>query len=90
MAQTLYALDKLIHSLSNRSNVNASRPPFLNEETEHKDIENDFNSVTSSPEDDNITIGAIKNIMRSFVRDRNWEQFHTPRNILLALVGEIG
>jgi dCTP diphosphatase len=28
--------------------------------------------------------------MRQFVKDRDWEQFHTPRNLLLALVGEVG
>lgn len=25
-----------------------------------------------------------------FCRERNWDQFHTPRNVLLALVGEVG
>jgi len=25
-----------------------------------------------------------------FCTDRKWEQFHTPRNLLLALVGEVG
>ncbi|GBM80878.1 hypothetical protein AVEN_227225-1, partial [Araneus ventricosus] len=25
-----------------------------------------------------------------FVKDRNWDQYHQPRNILLALVGEVG
>ena len=28
--------------------------------------------------------------MRQFVKQREWEQFHTPRNLLLALVGEVG
>lgn len=28
--------------------------------------------------------------MREFVHERDWEQFHTPRNLLLALVGEVG
>ncbi len=25
-----------------------------------------------------------------FAAERDWEQFHTPRNLLLALVGEVG
>lgn len=25
-----------------------------------------------------------------FIDKRNWDQFHSPRNVLLALVGEIG
>jgi NTP pyrophosphatase (non-canonical NTP hydrolase) len=28
--------------------------------------------------------------LRQFVRERDWEQFHTPRNLILALVGEVG
>jgi NTP pyrophosphatase (non-canonical NTP hydrolase) len=26
----------------------------------------------------------------TFMRDRDWEQFHTPKNLLLALAGELG
>ncbi len=29
-------------------------------------------------------------MVRQFVDERDWSQFHTPRNLLLALVGEIG
>ena len=25
-----------------------------------------------------------------FAADRNWDQYHSPRNLLLALVGEVG
>src|SRR5438128_6995367 len=28
--------------------------------------------------------------IRQFVRERDWEQFHAPKNLVLALVGEIG
>ena len=28
--------------------------------------------------------------LRQFARDRDWDQFHTPKNLALALVGEIG
>jgi len=28
--------------------------------------------------------------VREFARRRDWEQFHAPRNLLLALVGEVG
>jgi dCTP diphosphatase len=28
--------------------------------------------------------------LRQFIQERNWEQFHTPRNISLALTGECG
>ena len=29
-------------------------------------------------------------MQRRFAQERNWNQFHTPRNLLLALVGEVG
>jgi dCTP diphosphatase len=28
--------------------------------------------------------------LRTFARERDWEQFHEPRSLLLALVGEVG
>ena len=28
--------------------------------------------------------------IRAFAHDRDWEQFHTIRNLILALVGEVG
>ena len=28
--------------------------------------------------------------LKKFVAQREWEQFHTPRNLVLALVGEVG
>jgi dCTP diphosphatase len=27
---------------------------------------------------------------REFVRDREWDQFHTPKNLAMALSGEVG
>lgn len=36
---------------------------------------------------------ALKNLndsVNEFVRERDWEKFHTPRNLLLALQGEVG
>jgi NTP pyrophosphatase (non-canonical NTP hydrolase) len=28
--------------------------------------------------------------LRDFARERDWEQFHTPKNLAMALVGEVG
>ena len=28
--------------------------------------------------------------IRSFAQDRNWEQFHTPKNLAMAIAGEAG
>ena len=36
------------------------------------------------------TLHEARDAMRAFVAERGWMQFHTPRNLLLALVGEVG
>merc|ERR1712154_268872 len=88
MAETLYAIDKLIHSLG-ASSTSETTVPDKFASTELKDQEETISSYSDIDADD-ISTGAIKQIMRTFVSERDWEQFHTPRNILLALVGEIG
>jgi dCTP diphosphatase len=37
-----------------------------------------------------LNIRDIREEVRSFAKARQWDQFHTPRNVLLALVGELG
>ena len=37
-----------------------------------------------------VTLEGIRALMASFVAERDWERFHTPRNVALALVGEVG
>jgi dCTP diphosphatase len=32
-------------------------------------------------EDGNTTIEHLKDVVREFVRDREWEKYHTPRNL---------
>ncbi|MFL6072257.1 MAG: nucleotide pyrophosphohydrolase [Mycobacteriales bacterium] len=32
----------------------------------------------------------LRNRLRLFADDRDWQQFHTPRNLALALAGEVG
>ena len=32
----------------------------------------------------------IRREVAAFADERDWEQFHSPRNLLLALVGEVG
>ncbi|XP_029652914.1 dCTP pyrophosphatase 1-like [Octopus sinensis] len=36
------------------------------------------------------TLEDIRQKQEDFCTERNWAQYHTPRNILLALVGEVG
>lgn len=33
---------------------------------------------------------GLEDKLLQFARDRDWEQYHAPRNLLMALVGEVG
>ncbi|TMQ98038.1 nucleotide pyrophosphohydrolase [Actinomadura soli] len=35
-------------------------------------------------------IDRLADRLRSFAAERNWEQFHTPKNLAMALTGEAG
>ncbi|OIW00788.1 hypothetical protein TanjilG_08784 [Lupinus angustifolius] len=43
-----------------------------------------------SEEGSSVTLDMLKQIMAQFAKDRNWDQYHSPRNLLLAMVGEVG
>ena len=38
----------------------------------------------------NMSIQSLQQAQAVFAKDRNWEQFHSIRNLTLALVGEVG
>jgi dCTP diphosphatase len=38
--------------------------------------------------EDSIT--ALTDEIREFARERDWEKFHDPKSLILALVGEVG
>ncbi len=35
-------------------------------------------------------LAALRDAFRSFVDERDWNQFHDPKSLILALVGEVG
>jgi len=37
-----------------------------------------------------IGLDDLTELVRKFAAERDWEQFHTVRNLVLALVGEVG
>lgn len=37
-----------------------------------------------------LGINDLSELVRNFAAERDWEQFHTVRNLVLALVGEVG
>ena len=36
------------------------------------------------------TLVELQDRLRSFTRARDWKQFHTPKNLAMALAGEVG
>ncbi len=38
--------------------------------------------------DDNTTLGALKTEVLAFARARDWEQFHNPKNLSMAIAAE--
>nr|XP_043634831.1 dCTP pyrophosphatase 1-like [Erigeron canadensis] len=43
-----------------------------------------------NPHNDDVSLSDLKKKMADFAKERDWDQFHSPRNLLLALVGEVG
>ncbi|CAK9309865.1 unnamed protein product [Citrullus colocynthis] len=41
-------------------------------------------------EEGSVSLEALRMKMAEFAKERNWDRFHSPRNLLLALVGEVG
>ena len=39
---------------------------------------------------ESVSFETFQKQVRDFASDREWDQFHTVRNLLLALVGEVG
>ncbi|MGC5617431.1 nucleotide pyrophosphohydrolase [Georgenia sp. Z1491] len=37
-----------------------------------------------------MDLDRVRDDLRTFAAERDWGQFHEPRNLLLALVGEVG
>ncbi|XP_016470692.1 uncharacterized protein LOC107792941 [Nicotiana tabacum] len=40
--------------------------------------------------EESVTLELLRKKMEDFAKERDWEKFHSPRNLLLALVGEVG
>ena len=35
-------------------------------------------------------IRALQGLLQQFATDRDWDQFHNPKNLVMALTGEVG
>ncbi|KAL6000231.1 hypothetical protein ACLOJK_023926 [Asimina triloba] len=47
-------------------------------------------AAAASDGGEGVTLEELKKMMADFAKERDWDQFHSPRNLLLALVGEVG
>lgn len=43
-------------------------------------------NMTGVSEQEAVSLDQLKQLMSEFAKERDWEQFHSPRNLLLALV----
>ncbi|KAH9616086.1 hypothetical protein KSS87_006848 [Heliosperma pusillum] len=46
--------------------------------------------MEGTEEKKSVSLEDLKTRMADFAKERDWDQFHSPRNLLLALVGEVG
>ncbi|WP_298826334.1 nucleotide pyrophosphohydrolase [uncultured Piscinibacter sp.] len=37
-----------------------------------------------------IDYSSLSEVLRQFASDRDWEKFHSPKNLVMALTGEVG
>jgi NTP pyrophosphatase (non-canonical NTP hydrolase) len=37
-----------------------------------------------------VDVAALQDTIARFARDRDWESFHSPKNLAMALAGEVG
>ena len=40
------------------------------------------------PTDDDTTVGELRRLIAEFIRERDWEQFHDPKNLSMAIATE--
>lgn len=46
--------------------------------------------TSSTPMEDTASVEGLSLLIRNFANERHWNRYHTPRNIALALLGEVG
>lgn len=42
------------------------------------------------PDDRLVNVKALSKFLASFAEERDWAQFHSPKNLVMALTGEVG
>ncbi|MBL9123439.1 MAG: nucleotide pyrophosphohydrolase, partial [Planctomycetaceae bacterium] len=44
--------------------------------------------MANLPSDDRATVAELRALVRQFVDERDWQQFHTPKNLAMSLAIE--
>ncbi len=44
--------------------------------------------MNNQPNDNKTTVQELKTIVENFIRDREWQQFHSPKNLAMAIAVE--
>ena len=46
--------------------------------------------MITSADDKLVDVAALQSALRQFAAERDWDQFHSPKNLAMALTGEVG
>ena len=46
--------------------------------------------MTTSADGKLVDVAALQSALRQFAAERDWDQFHSPKNLAMALTGEVG
>ncbi|XP_066485078.1 dCTP pyrophosphatase 1 [Tiliqua scincoides] len=76
--------DGALNSLASASKTIEGQPDEVTMGSEHRNMEETFHFSTEP------TLEDIRNLQCAFAAERGWGKYHQPRNLLLALVGEVG
>lgn len=47
-------------------------------------------NVSSVDRDELVNVNGLARALESFASERDWAQFHSPKNLVMALTGEVG
>ena len=90
--QQVSAIESSLTQLSSLAQGLGAAPAAETEQSSQKRLRSETSEAGTDAEwtEGCTDLVAIRQRLREFAVQRDWDQFHTPRNIALALVGEIG
>jgi len=89
-AQTSPSGDASEMSIDNTNGSSCEPSPSSSSSNIDATIKKKSDSGDSFSFSKSTTLEDLRKLSKQFIKERNWDQFHSPRNVLLALVGEVG